>query len=162
VFPAWFPAEGVPVRRIAALLLLCLLLPRVVHTQENFGETGEEDPVMAVGMTLAMVYTRYGIPESVYAVRGAEEWQDDVVFVYNDRDLYIYQDRVWQVGLKSAYGISLGDPGGIASLVLGKGVEVYSGYMLYPLPSRSWPLQLRIDMDAAGKVAAIFIFRSDF
>jgi hypothetical protein len=113
-------------------------------------------------MTLAMVYARYGIPESVYAVRGAEEWQDDVVFVYNDWDLYIYQDRVWQVGLKSVYGISLGDPGGIVSLILGEGVEVYNGYMLYPLPSRSWPLQLRIDLDAAGKVAAIFVFRSDF
>jgi hypothetical protein len=134
----------------------------MVPAQVNFGETGEEDPVTAVGMTLAMVYARYGIPESVYAVRGAEEWQDDVVFVYNDWDLYIYQDRVWQVGLKSAYGISLGDPGGVVSLVLGDGVEVYRGYMLYPLPSRSWPLHLRIDLDAVGKVGAIFVFRSDF
>jgi hypothetical protein len=129
----------------------------------NLGETGEGDPITVVGMTLAMVYARYGIPESVYAVRGTEEWQDDVVFVYaNGWDLYIYQDRVWQVGLKSAYGISLGDPGGVVSLVLGDGVEVYTGYMLYPLPSRSWPLQLRIDLDAAGKVTAIFVFRSDF
>jgi hypothetical protein len=149
-------------RRIAALLLPCLLLPCLGYAQVNFGETGEEDPVTIVGMTLAMVYARYGIPESVYAVRGAEEWQDDVVFVYNNWDLYIYQDRVWQIGLKSAYGISLGDPGGVVSLALGSGVEVYNGYMLYPLPSRSWPLQLRIDLDAAGKIAAIFVFRSDF
>jgi hypothetical protein len=149
-------------RRIAALLLPCLLLPGLVYAQVNFGETGEEDPVTVIGMTLAVVYARYGIPESVYAVRGAEEWQDDVVFVYKDWDLYIFQDRVWQVGLKSAYGIRLGDPGGVVSLVLGAGVEVYNGYMLYPLPSRSWPLQLRIDLDAAGKVAASFVFRSDF
>jgi hypothetical protein len=149
-------------RRMAALLLPCLLLPCMIHAQVNPGETGEEDPVMVVGMTLAMVYARYGIPKSVYAVRGAEEWQDDVVFVYNDWDLYIYQDRVWQVGLKSIYGISLGDPEGVVSLVLGDGVEVYNGYMLYPLPPRSWPLQLRIELNAAGKVGAIFVFRSDF
>jgi hypothetical protein len=109
-----------------------------------------------------MVYSRYGIPGSVYAVRGAEEWQDDVVFVYDDWDLYIYRDRVWQVGVKTSHGIRLGDPGGVVSLVLGEGVRAYNGYMLYTLPSRAWPLEMRINLDAAGKVAALFIYRSDF
>jgi hypothetical protein len=122
----------------------------------------QEDPTEAIGLTLSMVYARYGIPDSVYAVRGAEEWQDDVVFVYDDWDLYIYRDRVWQVGLKSAMGISQGDSSGMAFLVLGEKVQSYNGYMLCPLPSRSWPLQLRLNLDAAGKVAAIFIYRSDF
>ncbi|MFP3041657.1 hypothetical protein LQZ19_07510 [Treponema primitia] len=147
-------------RRIAVLLLVCYALP--LWAQENLGEGNDRDPNTAIGLTLAMVYARFGIPESVYAVRGAEEWQDDVVFVYNDWDLYIYRDRVWQLGLKSAYGINLGDPGGVVSLTLGEGVQAYTGYLLYPLPSRSWPLQLRINLDAAGKVAAIFIYRSDF
>jgi hypothetical protein len=140
------------VRNIAALLLLSAALPL----------GAQEDPAQIVGLTLAALYERYGVPESAHAVRGAEEWQDDVVFVYNDWDLYIYQDRVWQVGLKSALGISVGDSAGMAFLVLGEGVRSFDGYLLYSLPPRSWPLQLRLDLDGAGKVTAMYIYRSDF
>jgi hypothetical protein len=140
------------VRKAAGLLLLFAALPLAA----------QEDPVQIVGLTLRSVYERYGIPESVYAVRGAEEWQDDVVFVYKDWDLYIYRDRVWQLGLKSALGISLGDSSGMAFLMLGEEVQAFEGYLLYSLPPRSWPLQLRLDLDEAGKVTAIYIYRSDF
>jgi hypothetical protein len=140
------------VRKSAALLLLFAAMPL----------SAQEDPAQIVGQTLALVYARYGIPESVHAVRGAEEWQDDVVFVYKDWDLYIYQDRVWQVGLKSALGISLGDPAGMAFLMLGEEVRSFDGCLLYSLPSRSWPLQLRLDLNGAGKITAIYIYRSDF
>jgi hypothetical protein len=139
------------VRKLAALLLFAAV-----------PLAAQEDPAQVVGLTLESVYARYGVPESVYAVRGAEEWQDDVVFVYQDWDLYVYQDRVWQVGLKSALGISLGDSAGMAFLLLGEGVQTFEGYLLYSLPPRSWPLQLRLDIDGAGKVTAIYIYRSDF
>jgi hypothetical protein len=139
------------VRKIAALLLFAAV-----------PLSAQEDPAQVVGLTLAAVYERYGVPESVYAVRGAEEWQDDVVFVYQDWDLYIYQDRVWQAGVKSALGISLGDSAGIAFLILGEEVRSFEGYLLYSLPPRSWPLQLRLDLDEAGKITAIYIYRSDF
>jgi hypothetical protein len=144
------------VSRAAALLLLFAALPQAAPL------AAQEDPAQIVGLTLASVYGRYGIPESVYAVRGAEEWQDDVVFVYKDWDLYIYQDRVWQVGLKSALGISMGDSAGMAFLMLGEGVQSFDGYLLYSLPSRAWPLQLRLDLDGAAKITAIYIYRSDF
>jgi hypothetical protein len=124
-------------------------------------EEGDQDPILTIGLSLGAVYSRFGVPESVYAVRGAEEWQDDVVFVYNDWDLYVFRDRVWQIGLKSAYGINLDDPQGVVPLALGEGVQVFEGYMLYSLPTRSWPLLLRVNLEA-GKVAAIFIYRSDF
>jgi hypothetical protein len=145
------------VKKIGALLLLFAAIP--LAAQED---PARQDPAQVVGLTLTEVYARYGIPQSVYAVRGAEEWQDDVVFVYQDWDLYIFQDRVWQVGLKSALGISLGDPAGIVFLMLGEGVQSFDGYLLHSLPPRSWPLQLRLDMDGAGKVRAIYIYRSDF
>jgi hypothetical protein len=143
--------EG-PVRKLAAPLLLAV----------SVALGAQEDPAQIVGLTLESVYARYGVPESVYAVRGAEEWQDDVVFVYQDRDLYVFRDRVWQVGLKSALGISLGDSAGMAFLMLGEGVQSFDGRLIYSLPSRSWPLQLRLDLDEAGKVTAIYIYRSDF
>jgi hypothetical protein len=144
--------EESAVRRAATLLLFFAALPLAA----------QEDPAQIVGLTLGAVYARYGIPESAHAVRGAEEWQDDVVFVYKDWDLYIYQDRVWQVGLKSAFGINLEDPAGVAFLILGEAVQSFDGYLLYSLPPRSWPLQLRLNLDDAGKITAIYIYRSDF
>jgi hypothetical protein len=140
------------VRKIAALALLFSAVPLIA----------QEDPSQIVGLTLTEVYERYGIPESAHAVRGAEEWQDDVVFVYKDWDLYIYRDRVWQVGLQSVLGISLGDPAGVAFLTLGEGVQSFDGHLLYSLPPRAWPLQLRLDLDSAEKITAIYIYRSDF
>ena len=140
-------------KQVARLVLFAVLAPALpLWSQENGGEGNLRDPVDAIGLTLAMVYSRYGIPDSVYAARGAEEWQDDVVFVYTEGDLYVYKERVWKVGLKSSNGISVGDSGGMVSLVLGNAVQVYSGYMLYTLPSRAWPLQMRFNLDAAGKV----------
>jgi hypothetical protein len=140
-------------------IVLCLFFAALpLWSQEGL----PDDPVDVIGLNLEMVYARYGPPGSVYAARGAEEWQDDVVFVYNDWDLYVYKDRVWQVGLKSSHGIRLGDSPGMISLVLGEGVQTFGGYMLYKLPSRSWPLEMRFDLNAAGKVTAIFIYRSDF
>jgi hypothetical protein len=140
------------VRKTAALLLLFAAVPLAA----------QEDPAQLVGLTLAAVYERCGVPESVYAVRGAEEWQDDVVFVYKDWDLYIYKDRVWQVGLKSVMGISLGDSSGMAFLMLGEQVQSLDGYLLYSLPPRAWPLQLRFDLDGEGKITAIYVYRADF
>jgi hypothetical protein len=135
--------------------------------QDNFwgspfpAETGS-DPAALIGLTLGEVLARFGTPQSVQTVRGLEEWQDDVVFVYADRDLYIYRDRVWQLGLKEAYGIRTGDPQGAVSLVLGEAAEAHAGYVLADLPGRSWPLTIRVNLDSAGRVTGLFIYRSDF
>jgi hypothetical protein len=144
--------EKASVRKAALSLLLAFaVLPLAA----------QEDPAQIVGLTLASVYERYGIPESVHAVRGAEEWQDDVVFVYKDWDLYVYQNRVWQVGVKSIQGISLGDSTGMAFLMLGTEIQTFDGYLLYQLPSRAWPLELRLDLNSAGRITAIYIYRPD-
>jgi hypothetical protein len=120
------------------------------------------DPASLVGLTLESVFSRYGAPRSVYSVRGVEAWQDDVVFEYADQDLYIYKDRVWQVGLKSAYGIALGARRAEVVLVLGEGYQNFEDHILFPLPSRGWPLTLRVNLNAAGTASAFFIYRSDF
>jgi hypothetical protein len=144
------------------LPFLCgVLLASALPAQTGTGPV-PEDPVLLIGLSLDTLVFRYGPPQSVYAVRGLEEWQDDVVFVYNDWDLYIFQDRVWQVGLKSAYGIFLGDPQGVAPLILGEEVRNFEGYLLYSLPPRSWPIQMRMNLDAQGRISAIYIYRSDF
>jgi hypothetical protein len=115
-----------------------------------------------IGLTLDELFSRFGSPQSVYAVRGLEAWQDDVVFIYNDRDFYIYKNRVWQVEIKAAYGIKVGDPLNTVTRILGNGTAYFEDYMLLPLPSRAWPLTLRVNFDKKQSVSAIFVYRSDF
>jgi hypothetical protein len=142
-----------------ALLLILWLAGAVPGWSQS--ETAS-DPALLVGLTLESVFSRYGPPKSVYTVRGLEAWQDDVVFEYDEGDFYVYKDRVWQLGLKSAYGITLGAHRAEVVLVLGEGDQNFDDHILYSLPSRSWPLTLRVNLNAAGTVSALFIYRSDF
>lgn len=108
------------------------------------------------------IFTRFGVPQSVHAVRGLEAWQDDVVFTYPDWDLYWFKDRVWQVGLAAAYGVKKGDPLDTILSTLGKPIQQKDNTLVYPLPSRSWPLRLRILLDETGALQTLYIYRSDF
>lgn len=114
-----------------------------------------------MGMSLAELLSRFGAPRTVYAARGDEVWQDDVVFEYGEGDFYVFRDRVWQVGLKAAYGIKLGDSRPAALLVLGDNARDQGEYALLSLPGGGWPLMLRFHFNA-GLVSAIFIYRPDF
>jgi hypothetical protein len=125
-------------------------------------EAPERDPSALIGLTLESLLSEFGPPRSVYAVRGLEEWEDDVVFVYDEVDFYVYKDRVWQLGLKAAYGIQAGDSQGEAVLILGEGLRQFDDCILFSLPSRTWPLTLRLNLDDAGKISAIYIYRPDF
>ena len=121
----------------------------------------EEELVSYIGLNLTELFRILGTPRSVYAARGIEEWQDDVVFVYDEGDFYIYGDRVWQLGLRAARGINSGDSKGLVQLILGSGAEARGDSVFYPLYEASWPLMLRYDFDDANKVKAIFIYRTD-
>ena len=163
-------------------LWFAVLLP--LWPQGNMGY--QDDAVSYIGLTLADLYQRFGVPTSVYTARGLEAWQDDVVFVYDRGDFYIYRDRVWQVGLKAAFGVAVGDPRGQVNLILStdqdltnqnssnldspnldspnqglRGQDIQSNSFFYPLSGKAWPMMLRCDFDDAGKVQAIFIYRTD-
>jgi hypothetical protein len=125
-------------------------------------ETSEADPAAFIGMTLGELIAERGAPESVHALRGAEEWQDDVVFVYPDGDYYVYKDRVWQLGLPAAYGIKVGDRQSMIPLVLGEKVQTFDAYTLFSIGGRAWPLTLRLNVGRNGLVSEIFIYRPDF
>ena len=149
--------------RGCAVILLFFFWVQPQLWAQNQSETGDTtEPVSLVGLTLAELIQRFGMPRSVHAVRGLEEWQDDVVFVYELGDFYIYKNRVWQMGLKAALGIRLGDTYGTIAMVLGPGVEKRGDSVFYPLDEGSWPLMLRYDFDKAGRIQAIFIYRTDF
>jgi len=149
-------------RITVALCFLCVL-PLLYAQSEETGEPGRrpDGPAEFIGLTLEELINRFGVPASVRAARGLEEWQDDVVFVYAQGDFYVFKDRVWQVGLKAALGINTGDPRGVVSLVLGSNAEPRGDSLFYPLDGKPWPLMLRYDLDSAGRVKAIFIYRTD-
>ncbi|MCL2761719.1 MAG: hypothetical protein FWD36_00740 [Treponema sp.] len=119
------------------------------------------DPVSFIGMRLHELISRFGVPQSVFASRGGNHWQDDVVFVYNEGDFYIYRDRVWQVGVKSLLNMKIGDAKAVALLVLGEDARDMGDYLLYPISDNAWPISLRVNFNA-GKITAIFIYRTDY
>lgn len=121
----------------------------------------EEDPASLIGLTLNDALARFGPPRRVYAARGLEPWQDDVVFVYDERDLYVYRDRIWQVSFKAAYGIKVGDSRGKISQVFGEDLQFFEDHALVSLPSGAWPLKLHINLNS-GSVSGIFLYRTDF
>jgi hypothetical protein len=121
-----------------------------------------DDPLALLGMKLDELVNRFGPPRAAHAIRGNEQWQDDVVLVYSEGDFYIAQDRVWQVALKSAYGISLGDPRQAALLVMGTDARDMGNHALVPLPGGVWQRMLRVNFNGAGLVSAIFIYRAEF
>ena len=123
---------------------------------------GDQDELLSfVGLKLDALVMRFGIPLAVHAVRGEEDWQDDVIFVYDEGDFYIYHDRVWQIGLKSALGMKIGDTKAVALLILGDKAQDEGDYVLSPLPGGGWPVSLRVNT-SAGRISAIYVFRPDF
>lgn len=140
--------------------LLCAAAPAAWSQAPGTAVAGS--PAALVGLTLGDLYGRFGVPLSVHAVRGEEVWQDDVVMVYGQGDFYLYGDRVWQVSLKAGYGLELGDPRQAAALALGEEARDRGDHFLLPLPGEGWPLELRVNIDGAGRVSAIYVYRPDF
>jgi hypothetical protein len=120
------------------------------------------DAASFIGLSIENLIGRFGVPRSVYAVRGSAEWQDDVVFVYDSMDCYVFKDRVWQVGLKSWRRIKIGDSKPAVVLELGDSAMDEGSRVRLPLPGTGWPLELQVNMDGSGFVAGIFVSRSDF
>ncbi|MDR1447105.1 MAG: hypothetical protein LBI90_09460 [Treponema sp.] len=137
-----------------ASLLFCGLL-------SVSAQNADSGPENLVGLDLTELFSRFGVPKEVYSARGAQEWQDDVVFVYPEGDFYLYRDRVWQVGVKNFREIRIGDSRPAAILSLGEGVREFSDSVICSLRQSPWPLDVRLNFNSAGAVSAIFLYRPD-
>jgi len=151
-------------KRKVCLLPLLLLITLPLWPQDQPADVADKtsEPLSFVGMRLADLIDRFGTPGTVSTARGGEVWQDDVVFQYAEGDFYIFKDRVWQVKLASAAGVSLKDSKAVALLVLGNEVQDKGDHLLLPLPAEGWPLMLRVNFNNTGLVSAIYIYRPDF
>ena len=161
----------------AAILLLVLLLPALGAQSPSPGSPGAEspapaalslpeDPALLLGMGLEEAWMAFGAPSRVYALRGDEAWQDDVVFEYPQGfSLFWFEDRLWQIGFSSGYpgkirGLSVGD-GEAALASFGPPILEASGFRVFELPYRGFPLRLRARVEG-GRVAEAYVYRADF
>jgi hypothetical protein len=165
--PLNLPAPGLGQAQLSIIHYLLftifyLLSPAGALYAQNTGFSDPENPAHLVGLTLGEVFDRFGVPQGVFAVRGEEEWQDDVVFSYGDREFFFYRDRVWQLGLKSAFGVRTGENRNVIPLIMGDATLVEESYSLAPLTGWSWPMNVRFNNDSRGLITAIYIYRSDF
>ena len=146
------------------ITFMLMHLPKL-SSEPNPREIEAVNEASFIGMTLDDLVNRFGIPNSVYPVRGLEDWQDDVVFVYDEGDFYLYGNRVWQIGIRSYLGVSRGDSGQQAMEVLDQQISYKlnspENSIAYFLHEWGSPMILRVDMDEEGRVRGIFIFRSD-
>jgi hypothetical protein len=160
-------------RTQACSVIMCVVifLGAPVWAQAAVGSAGAElpaDPAGLLGFNPAQAIGRFGPPDRVFAVRGAEAWQDDVVFEYNGGySLFLYKDRVWQVGIKEGYkgpvlGFIVGSKAERAASILGSPDLELPGAYEWVLPGEAWPVRLRGVVDAAGSIYELYVYRADF
>ncbi|PKL24153.1 MAG: hypothetical protein CVV47_10350 [Spirochaetae bacterium HGW-Spirochaetae-3] len=127
-----------------------------------------DDPAVLLGMSPAQAIERFGPPVDVFAVRGAEAWQDDVVFDYGGGfSLFLFMGRVWQVRVAEPYdgpvlGFIVGSTAERAASALGSPSLELPGAYEWALPGEAWPVRLRGIVDSSGAIRELYVYRADF
>jgi hypothetical protein len=117
------------------------------------------NPFELLTFKISDLFNRFGPPVSVYAVRGEQSWQDDVVLEYAEVDFYLFKDQVWQVSLPKAQGIAKGDPEKAIDLVFQNLARKGANFYTVLFNERPWPMELRMNIGKNGKVSAIYLYR---
>jgi hypothetical protein len=127
------------------------------------------DLAAIVGLTLPEAFARFGPPQQVFAARGQESWQDDVVFFYPGHlYLFWYQDRVWQArvdehhggGFLAARGLAMGARREEVLGLLGPPMRELGDSLVYHLEDRGYPVRLRLYF-REGLLADAYCYRGD-
>jgi hypothetical protein len=147
--------------RLPLLIVLLVLGGFLTAAAEDF------DPASLIGLDLPGAVGALGLPQKMFAYRGVEEGQDNVVFYYSDyRYLFWYKDRVWQVRCDRRFA------GQVFGLTLGmsrEDVEKASPRQLVPngdslyfdVDGAKYPLRVRL-VFAANLLTDLYVYRSDF
>jgi len=157
-----------PVRspvRCAVVLLLPLLLAAAAAAAQGPDPAGLDLPTL-VGLTLPEALERFGAPAEVFAARGAESWQDDVVFYYPPGFyLFWYQNRVWQARVDGSFGgtflnLAMGRSREQVLAALGPPMREVGDSLVYHLEDRGYPVRLRLYF-RDGALADAYCYRGD-
>ncbi|MBU0926314.1 MAG: hypothetical protein KKA67_01055 [Spirochaetes bacterium] len=155
-------------KRAVPLALTILLAATALATAQAPAPAVPEDPATLLGLSPAQAIERFGPPGGVFAVRGAEAWQDDVVFDYGGGfSLFLFLDRVWQVRVAEPYarpvlGFVVGSAVDRAVSALGSPETELPDSYEWSLPGEAWPVRLRGVVDDAGDIVELYIYRADF
>ncbi|MEW5818387.1 MAG: hypothetical protein AB1798_23735 [Spirochaetota bacterium] len=120
-----------------------------------------------LGITLKEAFDLFGVPVEVFSYRGEAEWQDTVVFYYqNQLYMFWFNNRVWQIRVDSRYtesvlGLVMGDSRSKVLETLGQPFHTDEYSVLYNLPSGGFPIKARFFFDNE-RLNDIYIFRGDF
>jgi hypothetical protein len=139
---------------------LCLAAVPNAFSQEN-------DPARLIGMDPRAAFAALGSPQEVFAFRGAEEKQDNVVFFYSDFFyLFWFKNRVWQVRFdkrfaRSVFGLSMGMSDAEVERACGRPLIPAGNSLYFDLDGQRYPLRVRLVFEA-GTLSDMYVYRSDF
>jgi opacity protein-like surface antigen len=126
-----------------------------------------DDPTGLIGMDPAQAFAALGAPREIFAWRGAEPAEDDIVFFYPDfRYVFWFQSRVWQVRFDRRYegtvlGFSIGMDDAEAQ-ARGAGKLQEAGDSLYlAIDTGPFPVRVRLAM-VDHRISDIYVYRSDW
>ena len=154
-----------PVRCTVVLLLPLLLAAAIAQAQASPDPESLELPTL-VGLTVPEALERFGAPAEVFAARGAEPWQDDVVFYYPPGFyLFWYQNRVWQARVDDSFegtflNLSMGRSREQVLAALGPPMREVGDSLVYHLEDRGYPVRLRLYF-RDGILADAYCYRGD-
>jgi hypothetical protein len=176
------PGALLPALMLPGLLLAAAGAPaqeRTLPEPEPLGLPAAADPPAPgqlpldlsalVGLTLSEALARFGAPLRVFAARGEESWQDDVVFFYAGHlYLYWYQERVWQARLDENHPggfladrrLSMGARREEVLGLLGPPMRELGGSLVYHLEDRGYPVRLRLYF-REGLLVDAYCYRGD-
>jgi hypothetical protein len=150
------------------MIIIGLLIVQVSVAQTVSDPVLPWSPAVLLGMSPGEAIERLGAPARVYAVRGPEAWQDDVVFDYIDGiSLFLFADRVWQVRIAGSYplpvfGFILGGTIDALSKALALPAVIIDGDPEWMLAGEAWPVRLRAIPGEDGSIRELYVYRADF
>ena len=125
------------------------------------------DPTRLIGLDIPGAVASLGLPQQMFAWRGAEEREDNVVFYYPDfLYLFWYKDRVWQVRCDrrfaaTVFGLTLGWSREQVERASPRTLTPNGDSLYFDLSDGSFPLRVRL-VFTAGVLSDLYVYRSDF
>jgi hypothetical protein len=138
-----------------------------------------EQAARLIGLVPSEAFAALGAPAEVFAHRGAEGWQDDVVFYYaTNLYLFWYQSRVWQVRADERFagsflGLRMGWTREQVVAGISRPFQELPDSIVFLLPDASllpgpagraqgaYPLRLRAFF-RDGRLSDLYLYRGDF
>jgi len=147
--------------RTPILIPAFLLLMLVRASADDF------DPTRLIGLDIPGAVAAVGLPQQMFAWRGAEEREDNVVFYYPDFFyLFWFKDRVWQVRCdrrftSTVFGLTLGSSREQVERASPRTLTPSGDSLYFDMNDGSFPLRVRL-VFTASVLSDLYVYRSDF